>query len=174
MPRLTRLAPTRSIGLALVAAASVALLCGCTGEMPGPAASADPTAGAANPTATATGAPEPTETAEPPIPFEIACDALVTAEQLYAFNPNFGSDPGYAPAAEAVGFDTPTSSQIRLRVSGPCSRSTASPARSLTAPSQAGVPVAELAVTRVLRSGRQVLEHRGHELLRVTGLEQGR
>ena len=102
MPRLTRLPPTRSIGLALVAAASVALLCGCTGEMPGPAASADPTAGAANPTATATGAPEPTETAEPPVPFEISCDALLTAEQLYAFNPNFGSDPGYAPAAEAV------------------------------------------------------------------------
>lgn len=102
MPRLPRLAPTRSTGLALVAAASVALLCGCTGATPEPTAGADPTAGPANPSATATTAPEPTETAEPPVPFEISCDALITAEQLYAFNPNFGSDPGYEPEAEAV------------------------------------------------------------------------
>ncbi|GAA4368077.1 hypothetical protein GCM10023152_05050 [Agromyces bauzanensis] len=46
--------------------------------------------------------PEPTETAEPPVPFEVACDALITADQLYAFNPNFGADPGYEPQADAV------------------------------------------------------------------------
>jgi hypothetical protein len=61
---------------------------------------------------------------------------------------------------DAVGFETPTSSQIRFRVSGPCSRSTARPARSFTAPSQEGVPVAELAVTMGSRSRRrQVRQH---------------
>jgi hypothetical protein len=44
---------------------------------------------------------------------------------------------------EAVGFETPTSSQMRFRVSGPWSSSTDRPARSLTAPSHDGVPVAE-------------------------------
>jgi hypothetical protein len=34
----------------------------------------------------------------PPSPFEIACDALLTADQLYAFNPNVGADPGYQPS----------------------------------------------------------------------------
>jgi hypothetical protein len=93
MPRTPRLARTRPAGLALVAAASVALLAGCT---PG---AAEPTATAAPTTApSASAEPEPTESAEPPIPFEIACDALLTADQLYAFNPNVGADPGYQPS----------------------------------------------------------------------------
>ena len=31
------------------------------------------------------------------MPFEIACDALLTADQLYAFNPNFGTTPPTSP-----------------------------------------------------------------------------
>ncbi|KRE26120.1 hypothetical protein [Agromyces sp. Soil535] len=98
MPRTPYLARTRHAGLALVAAASVALLAGCTPEATEPTGSAAPTAAPTEPTA----APEPTETAEPPTPFPIACDQLVTAEQLYAFNPNYGADPGYEPAADTV------------------------------------------------------------------------
>jgi hypothetical protein len=98
MPRPPRLLRTRSAGLALAAAASVALLAGCTPETPESTETAAPT----NAPATATAAPEPTETAEPPIPLEIACDALLTADQLYAFNPNFGTAPDYEPAATAV------------------------------------------------------------------------
>ncbi|WP_136708672.1 iron ABC transporter ATP-binding protein [Agromyces sp. H66] len=101
MPRPIRLATARSAGLVLVAAASVALLAGCTGRMPGPTDTAAPTTVPANPSETSVPAP-PTETAEPPIPFEIACDALITADQLYAFNPNFGVDPGYQPQAAAI------------------------------------------------------------------------
>ncbi len=44
----------------------------------------------------------PTEVAEEAIPFAIACDQLLTLEQMYAFNPNFGSDPGYTPSAAGV------------------------------------------------------------------------
>ncbi|WP_448809444.1 iron ABC transporter ATP-binding protein [Agromyces bauzanensis] len=100
MPRPLRLPRTLPAGLAFVAAASVALLSGCSGATPEPTASAVPTAAPANPADTA--APEPTETAEPPVPFGIACDALVTIDQLYAFNPNFGTDPGYEPQASSI------------------------------------------------------------------------
>ena len=99
MPRPYRLFRSRPAGLALVAAASVALLSGCVGATPeSTETAAAPTAPAESPTT----APEPTETSEPPIPFEISCDALLTAEQLYAFNPNFGADPGYEPSAASV------------------------------------------------------------------------
>ena len=99
MPRSPHLARTRPAGLALVAAASVALLAGCTPGAGGPAGTAAATTA---PSASATANPEPTETAEPPVPFEIACDALLTADQLYAFNPNVGADPGYQPSGDDI------------------------------------------------------------------------
>jgi hypothetical protein len=98
MPRPSRLLRTRSAGLVLVAAASVALLSGCSGGTPEPTATAAPTTGPASPSATAA----PTDTPEPPTPFAIACDALLTADQLYTYNPNFGTDPGYEPSAANV------------------------------------------------------------------------
>lgn len=98
MPRSPRPARIRPAGLALVAAASVALLAGCTPETAEPTGTAAPTAAPASPSA----APEPTETVEPPTPFEIACDQVLTADQLYAFNPNVGADPGYEPAGADV------------------------------------------------------------------------
>ena len=98
MPRPTQPLRTRSAGLALLAAASVALLAGCAPEAALPTDTPAPTAAPGSPTA----APEPTETSEPAIPFEISCEQLVTADQLYAFNPNFGTDPDYEPAAANV------------------------------------------------------------------------
>lgn len=98
MPRPSHVLRTRSAGLALAAAASVAVFAGCTPEAAEPTATAAPTPAPASPTAE----PQPTETAEPAVPFEIACDALLTADQLYAFNPNFGAAPDFEPAATAV------------------------------------------------------------------------
>jgi hypothetical protein len=98
MPRPTQPLRTRSAGLALLAAASVALLAGCAPDPAAPTETAAPTAAPGSPTA----APAPTETSEPPTPFEISCDALVTADQLYAFNPNVGTDPAYEPTAANV------------------------------------------------------------------------
>ncbi|RZS67824.1 hypothetical protein EV187_0245 [Agromyces ramosus] len=98
MPRPPKPRRTRSIGLALLAAASVALLAGCAPDAAPPTGTAAPTAPPDAPTA----APAPTETAEPPTPFEVSCDALLTADQLYTFNPNFGTDPAYEPAAANV------------------------------------------------------------------------
>ena len=101
MPRPLRLPRPRPAGLALVAAASVMLLSGCTPDGPEPLETGAP------PTASAPSAPtaEPTEIAQPaeePTPFSIACDALVTNDQMYAFNPNFGSDPGFTPSGPRV------------------------------------------------------------------------
>jgi hypothetical protein len=92
----------RAVAVALTAASTAILLAGCTlpGAAPapsdGPAASGTESPGGSEaPVAT----PEPTEE---PIPFEIACDALLTADQVYAFNPNFGTAPGYEPEARGV------------------------------------------------------------------------
>jgi hypothetical protein len=100
MPRPLRPSLLRPTGLALVAAASVALLAACTTGAPAstgsPAPTTDPATASPEPTA------EPTETTEPPEPFEIDCDALVTPEQLYAFNPNLGAAPDYEPSAPHI------------------------------------------------------------------------
>ena len=99
MPRPPRPLRTRSVGLAVIVAASVALLSGCTPETPEATETAAPTT---PPTSAPTAAPEPTESAEPAIPFPIECEALLTPDQLYAFNPNVGAAPDYEPAAASV------------------------------------------------------------------------
>jgi hypothetical protein len=97
MPRPPRPLRTRSVGLALVVAASVAVLSGCTPETPEATETAAPTTA---PTSSPTAAAEPSESAEPAIPFSI--EALLTPDQLYAFNPNFGAAPDYEPTAASV------------------------------------------------------------------------
>ena len=83
--------------LASVGAASAALLlflAGCGAQGPAAEPSAPPTTAVAEPTAEPTATPTPAgPTAPPPIPFEIACDTLVSAEAIYAFNPNFALLP---------------------------------------------------------------------------------
>ncbi|MFF2370160.1 iron ABC transporter ATP-binding protein [Agromyces sp. NPDC058110] len=108
MPRPAVLQPARrlrsALGTTLLVAASVALLAGCSPSGADPSTTAEPGASGA-PAATEPGAttePSPVETVEPPTPFEIACDALVTPDQLYAFNPNFGAAPDYEPEAATV------------------------------------------------------------------------
>lgn len=102
MPRPLHPSRLRSARLVLVAAASVALLAGCTAGPGGPAGTDAPTASPAPATATAEPTTAPTESAEPPVPFEIACDALITSEQLYEFNPNFGAAPDHEPSGEHI------------------------------------------------------------------------
>ncbi|MFE5672525.1 iron ABC transporter ATP-binding protein [Agromyces sp. NPDC056523] len=92
---------SRLAGLALAALATAAVLSGCTtGSDPG-ATDAPTASGSPAPSGPATAVPTP-EPTEEPIPFEIACDAMLTADQLYAFNPNFGTAPGYEPSDGAV------------------------------------------------------------------------
>ncbi|UOE44586.1 iron ABC transporter ATP-binding protein [Agromyces larvae] len=91
--------------LVVAAAAGAAmLLAGCTPASPTPTGSASATE---HPTETtpATGDPTPGETTAPEEtspPFAIGCDELLTPDQVYAFNPNFGAAPGYEPASAGI------------------------------------------------------------------------
>jgi hypothetical protein len=83
---------TATVAAGLLASATLA---GCT---PTPTPSKTPSA-----SATATTAPTASPTAvatptTPPTPVGITCEQVLTADQVYAFNPNFGVDPGYKPA----------------------------------------------------------------------------
>ncbi|MCU1444460.1 iron ABC transporter ATP-binding protein [Cryobacterium sp.] len=106
----TPLAPRRSLrtGLALTGATlALIALAGC-----GPESSAEPTASAApsatasvEPTATAT--VEPTATPTPPpapegTPVSLTCDQVLTADDVYALNPNLGEDLEYAASSAAA------------------------------------------------------------------------
>ncbi|BDI21978.1 iron ABC transporter ATP-binding protein [Herbiconiux sp. L3-i23] len=98
--------PSRSLSGIGRTAAVIALtalgvaLAGCTSnpvaappvESTAPGTDVEPT-----PETTETTAPEPTG-----IPVGLTCDELMTPEQIYAFNPNFGADPGYAVASGSV------------------------------------------------------------------------
>ncbi|WP_308468230.1 iron ABC transporter ATP-binding protein [Rathayibacter soli] len=75
----------------------VGTLAACTGAPSSPATTAGGTpAGVPSSTATVTSTPTP---ADPPTPVSLTCDQVVTAQQLYDFNPNYGTDPGYSPKA---------------------------------------------------------------------------
>ncbi|MET0590389.1 MAG: iron ABC transporter ATP-binding protein [Naasia sp.] len=81
----------------LTGVVAIAVLSGCTSNpvQPGPAPTAEPSASGD------VTAPETTATAEPEAPTGIpvtqTCDELITPDEMYEFNPNFGADPGYSP-----------------------------------------------------------------------------
>ncbi|GIT81955.1 hypothetical protein LLS1_36240 [Leifsonia sp. LS1] len=86
--------PARSLLVAGVLAGALALA-GCTPSA-SPSSSPTATAGGASTTKPTETTPTSTPT-EPPTPVTLTCDQLVTPDQLYAYNPNFGANPGYSP-----------------------------------------------------------------------------
>ena len=89
---------------ALRTAAALTAVLGCALTLSACAPAAHPAASASStPGATAAGgagsaSPKPTATpTDPPTPVKLTCTQLVTPEQVYAYNPNYGIDPGYAP-----------------------------------------------------------------------------
>ncbi|TAM67581.1 MAG: iron ABC transporter ATP-binding protein [Microbacteriaceae bacterium] len=83
---------------ALIVGLTIAgMLAACTGTPSSPMTTTA-TGAAAAPTSTATVTPTPTPT-DPPTPVTMTCDQVLTAQQLYDFNANYGTDPGYNPAA---------------------------------------------------------------------------
>lgn len=75
---------------------------GCAAEA---SPSPDPSASA---TAKPTDAPsteptaQPTETAVPGTPITLSCDELLTPQDIYDFNPNVSTDPGFVPAEDSL------------------------------------------------------------------------
>jgi hypothetical protein len=95
----------RSLPAALAVAAVLALgLSGCVPEgTPDPSSTTDWSA-TQKPTATPTDTPEPAVTDEPSegfksTPVTIGCNTLVTPQVVYDYNPNYGNQPDFTPAA---------------------------------------------------------------------------
>lgn len=102
MSRAPRIRSTRLAAVGAVAAAAGLLLAGCTPaaeEEPEPTTSAaqpSPSveAPSSSPSPSASAAPEPDGT-----PVAFGCDAVLTLDEMYAYNPNFGRQDDWTPAA---------------------------------------------------------------------------
>lgn len=117
----------RSGSVVFSAALIMAVLVGCTPVstvIPGTDSSPSPTR-ATVPSAAASQSPSPTPSADPSAsaspspstgpdptytPMNLGCTDLISLEAMYDFNPNFGTDPNYAPASGSpastiAGFD---------------------------------------------------------------------
>ncbi|TFC90903.1 MULTISPECIES: iron ABC transporter ATP-binding protein [Cryobacterium] len=99
-PRLQRgrLLRTTSLLLTTGAVAVVALV-GCASDAPGTGSSASSTPGS---TTDATSLPDPTPTpTSAGTPVAQTCDQVLTLDDIYAFNPNFGTAPDFEPSLSA-------------------------------------------------------------------------
>ena len=95
--------PPRAAVAVAIAALSIASLAGCVG---GPAPTPSPTRSAPvaqspsmTPTPTSTRAPTTPPPTAAPTPVSIGCNQLVSPQAIYDFNPNFGLQSNYTPAA---------------------------------------------------------------------------
>ncbi len=104
MPVVASSAPrvrSRSLLLAgSLAAIAVLGLAGCTAE-PAPEQTPGATTAPA-PTEAPTAEPTAGPTIEPGTPITIACETLLTPQDIYDFNPNVSTDPGFKPAAGSL------------------------------------------------------------------------
>ncbi|HSP75237.1 MAG TPA: iron ABC transporter ATP-binding protein [Cryobacterium sp.] len=114
-PRLPRGRLLRTTLLLATGTVAVVALAGCgTGSTPGnsPSAASPSSTPASTPgstpasTADATQPPESTATPTPTptaagTPIALPCNQVLTLDDLYAFNPNFGTAPGFKPALAA-------------------------------------------------------------------------
>ena len=93
MPALRRIV-TRAVVPLAVSALALAALSGCV-PTPSPTVSDSPSE---SPSATATASPTPTPTATVvSTPITIGCNTLITPDDIYAFNPNFGLIANWTP-----------------------------------------------------------------------------
>ncbi|TFC94877.1 iron ABC transporter ATP-binding protein [Cryobacterium sinapicolor] len=101
-PRLPRGRLLRSTLLLATGTVAVVALAGCSsGSNPGSSPSATSTSAAssaATATPAATETPTPTPTVAPAgTPVSLSCDQVLTLDDIYSFNPNYGSAPDFDP-----------------------------------------------------------------------------
>ena len=102
MNKTSRRFPLRTALAVVVLAGTTLLLSACAPDAASkPSPSATGGTGTAPATTSASPTPTPTPTA-PPTPVGVTCDQVLTPDQLYAFNPNFGTDPGYTPKSGSL------------------------------------------------------------------------
>lgn len=89
----------RAAALLTTALACATALSACAPTAkPSASSSASATSAPTGATAGSSSTPIPTPTpTDPPTPVTLTCDQVLTPNQVYAYNPNFGVDPGYAP-----------------------------------------------------------------------------
>ena len=98
------------VGLALATGAlALVLLAGCTSEAASTSTPSSSPNGVATEVPTESSTPTPTPEAAG-TPVTISCDQILTADDVYLFNPNVGTAPDYEPAAgsaaeTAVSYD---------------------------------------------------------------------
>lgn len=84
------------------AALALVALAGCSPE-PSPSATSSAPAATDGATSDPEATPTPTATPEAPnTPVTLGCDQVLTPDDVYAFNPNFGTAPDYKPEAGSV------------------------------------------------------------------------
>ncbi|WP_167756897.1 iron ABC transporter ATP-binding protein [Orlajensenia leifsoniae] len=93
-----------SIVALLPAVLAVGLLAGCTPDAgtPNPSTSAPSDSATGGASEEPTTDPSPTPTVPAGTPITIGCDELLTTEDVYAFNPNFGPAADYTPTADSA------------------------------------------------------------------------
>ncbi|GAA2456819.1 DUF3558 family protein [Agromyces soli] len=91
----------KAVAAFLVTVAATAAFAGCAAESPTPSStpsgSPSPSSSAPAPSETPSATPEPTST-----PFSADCDTLITPDQIYEFNANFGLEEGFEPSSTDV------------------------------------------------------------------------
>lgn len=92
--------PIRRALVSLIAAGALLALTACV-EAPEPSVTPRPSATAS---ATATADPEPTPTEEP-VALDVACEDLVDADTMYAFDPNYALLGSVEPEAGSAGAE---------------------------------------------------------------------
>ncbi|MET4640069.1 iron ABC transporter ATP-binding protein [Mycetocola sp. 2940] len=95
-----RTRPLRPFAVAAALLGSL-LLAGCA-PAAAPSSSATPTPGASDGTAAPIASPTPTETPVMSEPVDIACDALITPDDMYAINPNVSLMTESTPKADSL------------------------------------------------------------------------
>jgi len=111
MPAVRRIV-TRAVVPLAVSALALAALSGCV-PTPSPTASGSPSE---SPSATASASPTPTPTATVvSTPITIGCNTLITPDDIYAFNPNFGLINSWTPKSGSAAATAKSEQGIACR-----------------------------------------------------------
>ena len=96
--------PRLRVGLALATGAlALVVLAGCTSEAAPTATPSSSPNDVATEVPAESSTPTPTPTPEAAgTPVTISCDQILTLDDVYGYNPNFGTDPYYEPAADSA------------------------------------------------------------------------
>ncbi|CAN5413400.1 hypothetical protein BH10ACT6_BH10ACT6_03120 [soil metagenome] len=113
--------PVRLLAPVALGALALALLSGCTPTASPSASGSASSSPSASASSTSSAVPTPSAS---PTPVTIGCSTLVSADAMYAFNPNFGLLTSWTPAASSAAATAKSESGIACRWSNQTSGDT--------------------------------------------------